>query len=72
MSGSTIARGFTWRKRMPKRVKNETLIPENSAVIHSPKGMNWKKITIAMTAMKISASTMPRLIIESSTAAPRI
>ena len=40
MSGNTIARGSTRRKRMPKRVKNETLIPENSAVSHSPKGMN--------------------------------
>ena len=67
MSGSTMARGSTRRKRMPNRVKKGTRMPENSAVSHRPNGMNWKKITRMMTAMNASASTTPRLNIDSST-----
>ena len=66
--GNTMARGSTRRKRIPNRVKNEIRIPEKSAVSHSPKGMNWKKTTRMMTAMNASASTTPRLSIDSSTA----
>ncbi len=70
ISGSTIARGSTRRNRMPKSVRNETRTPENRAVSHRPKGMNWKKMMKAMMAMNTSASTIPRLTIESSTEVP--
>ena len=45
MSGNTIACGSTRRNRIPKRVRNETRTPENSAVSQSPNGMNWKNTT---------------------------
>ena len=72
ISGNTIARGSTRRNRIPKSVRKETRTPENRAVSHRPKGMNWKKMMSAITEMKTSASTMPRLTIESSTEAPAL
>src|SRR5918996_1498604 len=70
ISGNTMARGSTRRNRMPKSVRKETRTPENRAVSHRPNGMNRKKMTKAMMAMKTSASTIPRLTIESSTKSP--
>ena len=61
ISGSTMAAGLTLRKRMPNRVRKETRTPEAAARIQSPMGMNRKKMTAKMKAMKNSASTRPRL-----------
>ena len=54
-----MARGSTRRKRIPNRVKNGTRIPEKSAVSQRPNGMNWKKTTRMMMAMKTSATHHP-------------
>src|SRR5687768_18150086 len=59
--------GFTFRNRMPNRVRKDTGTPEAQAVIHSPTGMNRKKMTSRMKPMKIRANTTPRLSMESST-----
>src|SRR5687768_705083 len=60
INGSTIAAGLTLRNRMPNRVRNETRTPEANARIHSPIGMNRKKMTRNRNTMNTSARMTPR------------
>jgi hypothetical protein len=55
MSGSTIAAGATFRKRIPNKVRKETWTPDAIALIQRPMGTNRKKIAITTIAKKISA-----------------
>ncbi len=59
--------GFTFRNRIPNRVKKETGTPDAQAVIQSPTGMKRKKMISRMKPMKIRANITPRLSMESST-----
>src|SRR5215208_3827783 len=67
ISGSTIAAGFTFRKRMPNKVRNETRTPEASARTQRPIGMKRKKMMRKMPAKNAKASTKPRLRVVLST-----